>query len=237
MIPAVPTRAQSLTTLAARIESCRSCPRLIDHCRQVARVRRRAYADWDYWGKPVPGFGDRNAWLWIIGLAPGAHGANRTGRVFTGDRSGDFLYAALHRAGWCNQPESTSVDDGLRLCGVFISAAARCAPPGNRPTPAELANCAGFLSEEWMLLSRVRVILALGSIAWTAAKSLAASHGAAGIDGKRAFCHGAHLRLDARRHMFGSYHVSQQNTFTGKLTAAMFDSVLRKCHAVMSSDD
>lgn len=226
--------------LQREIIECRLCSRLREHCLHVARVKRRAYADEVYWGRPVTGFGDRQARIWIIGLAPGAHGANRTGRVFTGDRSGDFLYAALHRAGLANQPTSEHRDDGLELTGVFISAAARCAPPGNRPTPAELENCARFLEAEAALLKDVRVIVALGSIAWNAALRLLRGRsgpsirrrpvGAAG----RRFAHGAQVRLGGVA-MIGSYHVSQQNTFTGRLTAGMFDRILRRAKALASS--
>jgi uracil-DNA glycosylase family 4 len=193
----------------------------------VARQRRAAYADQTYWGKPVPGFGDLAARLWIIGLAPAAHGANRTGRVFTGDRSGDFLFAALHRAGLANQATSRSADDGLVLRDCYISAAARCAPPGNRPTPGELARCEGFLDAEWGLLRRKRVILALGKIAWDAALRLCERQGLEFA--RRPFGHAASIRLGDDLRLIGSYHVSQQNTFTGKLTGAMFDRVLRVC--------
>lgn len=196
----------------------------------MAAVKRRAYADDDYWGRPVPGFGDHRARIWIIGLAPGAHGANRTGRMFTGDRSGDFLYAALHRAGLANQPRSTHRDDGLTLSDVYISAAARCAPPGNKPTPNELFSCFPFLRREWDLLSGKRVLLALGRIAWDAALRVAVDAGAApaaGVD----FAHGAQVPL-GRVALLGSYHVSQQNTFTGRLTARMFDAVVHRAVAL-----
>jgi uracil-DNA glycosylase len=176
----------------------------------------------------VPGFGDPQARIWIIGLAPGAHGANRTGRVFTGDRSGDFLYAALHRAGLANQPTSVSREDGLKLTDVYISATARCAPPGNKPLPAEIANCAEYLDHEWRLLRRKRVLLALGKIGWDACVRTAARHGAAG-DRKVEFGHGAVRELSESLTLIGSYHVSQQNTFTGKLTEKMFDHVMEMC--------
>src|SRR3954469_14122837 len=153
--------------------TCQRCRRLRSYCLDVAATKRRAFVKWNYWGKPVPGFGDPNARLWIIGLAPAAHGANRTGRVFTGDRSGDFLFAALHRAGFASQPTSTSRDDGLRLNDCFISASVRCAPPGNKPSPREQGNCAGFLDREWDSLTHKRVILALGKIAWDATIALA----------------------------------------------------------------
>ena len=184
--------------------------------------------DWDYWGKPIAGFGDPKAYLWIIGLAPAAHGGNRTGRVFTGDRSGDFLYAALHRKGFANQASSVRRGDGLELKGCYISAAVRCAPPGNKPLPEEIANCAGYLDEEWRLLRKKRVILALGKIAWDASMALAARMGCEISSPRPAFGHGWEVDLGEIR-LIGSYHVSQQNTFTGKLTEKMFDKVLEKC--------
>jgi uracil-DNA glycosylase family 4 len=221
-------RRHSLDGLAARIVRCERCPRLREHCRRVAVEKRAAYRDWDYHGKPVPGFGDVSARLWIIGLAPGAHGANRTGRVFTGDRSGDFLYAALHHAGYANQPTSTSRDDGLKLCDCYISAACRCAPPGNKPTVEELANCSPFLDAELKLLRNVRVVLALGRIAWDASVALLRRHGPQPRGRVPSFAHGAEFSFDGIM-LIGSYHVSQQNTFTGRLTATLFDEVLVRC--------
>lgn len=219
-----------MTLLNQQIINCDLCGRLRRHCLKVARTKRRAYSDWAYWGRPVPGFGDIQARLWIIGLAPAAHGANRTGRVFTGDRSGDFLFAALHRAGYANQPTSVSRDDGLQLTDCYISAAVRCAPPGNKPSPREQSNCAPFLDREWGLLRRKRVILALGRIAWDSAIALARRNGIE-IGSKLPFAHGSARPLGDELRLMGSYHVSQQNTFTGKLTAAMFDAVLRDCRA------
>jgi uracil-DNA glycosylase family 4 len=195
----------------------------------VAREKRKAFADWTYWGKPVAGFGDPRAALWIIGLAPAAHGANRTGRVFTGDRSGDFLFAALHRCGYANRPTSVRQDDGLKLSDCYISATARCAPPGNKPSPQEVRNCAPFLDREWGLLKGKRVILALGKIAWDAALTLAERNGVKIASPRPPFGHGAVYRFGRRLWLVGSYHVSQQNTFTGKLTPKMFDDVLGKC--------
>lgn len=218
----------TLPMLNRQIVACDRCSRLRVYCRQIAVEKRRAFSDWDYWGKPVPGFGDPAARIWIIGLAPAAHGANRTGRVFTGDRSGDFLFAALHRLGLANQPTSISRDDGLQLRDVYISATARCAPPANKPLPGEIANCAEYLDHEWRLLNRKRVLLALGKIGWDACCRAAARHGADG-DSKIEFAHGAMRRVAESLTLIGSYHVSQQNTFTGKLTAEMFDAVLAKC--------
>ena len=214
--------------LHADVGDCQKCPRLAGYVRSVEP--RRAYAGHDYWNRPVPGFGDPAASLWVVGLAPGAHGANRTGRVFTGDRSGDFLYAALHRGGYASQPGSVSRDDGLVLTGCYVSGAARCAPPGNKLTPAEVANCSGYLDREWALLDRKRVILALGGIAWAAAVGLARRHGCDA--GRPAFGHGVEVPLAGGVTLVGSYHVSQQNTFTGRLTAAMFDAVVARCRAV-----
>jgi uracil-DNA glycosylase family 4 len=228
-----PNRAAVATSdwdrLHADVLRCEKCPRLRAYCQRVAIEKKRAYADWDYFAKPIPGFGDPAAWLWIIGLAPAAHGGNRTGRVFTGDRSGDFLYAALHRAGLANQPTSRSIDDGLQLIGCYVSAAVRCAPPANKPLPAEIANCAAYLDREWDLLPGVRTILALGKIAWDAALSLARRKGVVVPSPKPVFGHGAATPLTSTRRLIGSYHVSQQNTFTGRLTPDMFDAVLAQC--------
>jgi uracil-DNA glycosylase len=226
------TPSDSLPALTAEIPACHLCPRLISHCRAVAAAKRAKFADWDYWGRPVPGFGDPNARIWIVGLAPAAHGANRTGRVFTGDRSGDFLFAALHRASLANQPHSVDRADGLRLTDVYISSAARCAPPANKLLPAELANCAPFLDREWKLLSRVRVMLALGKVGWDAAIDSAKRAGENLPGSKQHFAHGAELKLAPNRWLIGSYHVSQQNTFTGRLTPHMFDAVIRRCAQV-----
>ena len=186
---------------------------------QVAREKRAAFRDWDYWGRPVPGFGDPDAWLYILGLAPAAHGGNRTGRVFTGDRSGDWLFCSLHRTGFANQPTSVSKDDGLRLTGAFVAATVRCAPPANKPLPSERDNCLPYAAAELGLLTSVRVIVCLGSYAWDAAARLL------GIRPKPRFGHGAEFETDAGPTLLGCYHPSQQNTFTGKLTEEMMDSV------------
>jgi uracil-DNA glycosylase family 4 len=219
----------SFPVLHAEVSACNRCTRLRAHCRQIAMDKRRAYLDWDYWGKPVCGFGDKNAEIWIVGLAPAAHGANRTGRVFTGDRSGDFLFAALHRAGLANQPTSVRNDDGLQLKNVYISATVRCAPPANKPLPDEIANCSDYMDREWNLLKNKRVLLALGKIGWDAALRLAKRHNCNFPDGTIPFAHNALLPLSPSLSLIGSYHVSQQNTFTGKLTPKMFDEVLTKC--------
>jgi uracil-DNA glycosylase family 4 len=214
--------SDSLAELTAEIISCRRCPRLVAWRQQIARERRAAYADEEYWGRPVPGFGDPRAWLCVVGLAPAAHGGNRTGRVFTGDRSGDWLYAALWRAGLANQPQSVSIDDGLELSGAYITAAVRCAPPQNRPTPAEQKSCSEYLERELNLLGDVRVVLALGDFAYRAVCSQLA------IKPRPKFGHGAEATAPDGKFVICSYHPSQQNTFTGKLTEPMLDSVLKR---------
>jgi uracil-DNA glycosylase family 4 len=216
---------RDLDRIARAIVACERCPRLCTYCERVAREKRRAFAAEEYWGKPVPGFGDPAAKIWILGLAPAAHGGNRTGRVFTGDRSGDFLYAALHRAGLANQPESIARDDGLSLAGVFVSAAARCAPPANKPTPQEFANCAEYLDLEARALAALSVIVCLGAIAWDAALRLAERRGSTLPRPRPRFAHGSRARI-ADVTLLGCYHVSQQNTFTGRLTEEMLDRVL-----------
>jgi uracil-DNA glycosylase family 4 len=216
---------RTLEALARAIPRCAACPELRAYCAKVAREKRRAYRDWDYWGRPVPGFGDPRARIWILGLAPAAHGGNRTGRIFTGDRSGDFLFAALHRAGRASQPHSVAREDGLRLRDVWISAALRCAPPGNRPTPREIENCTRWLDAERAALANVRVLFCLGGIAWDAALDLEARHGSTVPKPRPRFAHGARHPIGDRT-LVGCYHVSQQNTFTGRLTPAMMDTVL-----------
>ena len=200
---------------------CRACPRLVAWREHVAGERRAAFRDEEYWARPVPGFGDPDASLLIVGLAPAAHGANRTGRVFTGDRSGDFLFAALHRTGYANQPTSTHRGDGLRLRDVWISAPVKCAPPANKPTTDERDMCRPFLDREVALI-QPRVFLALGAFGYQVLC------GILGVRQRPAFAHGVELELPDGRRVLGSYHVSQQNTFTGKLTDAMFDAVLRR---------
>jgi uracil-DNA glycosylase family 4 len=225
-------RAKELALLDRQIVACRSCPRLVAWREEVARTKRRAFASQTYWGRPLPGFGDPDARIVVLGLAPGAHGANRTGRVFTGDRSGEFLYAALHRAGLANQPTSVSRDDGLVLRDVFITLPVRCVPPGNRPTPDELDRCSGFLDRELALLPRVRVVVALGAIAWDAYLEHVARAGGSVPKPRPPFAHGTEVALAGTATLLGSYHVSQQNTQTGRLTSVMFDTVLRRAISV-----
>jgi uracil-DNA glycosylase family 4 len=216
------------------IVSCALCPRLRSHCEGIARTKRRAFRDQVYWGRPVPGFGDIGARVLIWGLAPAAHGANRTGRMFTGDDSGNWLYAALHRAGLASQPTSIGADDGLVLQGAFITASARCAPPDNKPTPTELATCAQFLDRELALLAAVRVVVALGQIAWHAALSHAHRVDSKSVPSPRPkFGHGAETRIRIGSRvkpvmMIASYHPSRQNTNTGRLTRAMLDGVVER---------
>jgi uracil-DNA glycosylase family 4 len=217
--------ADELERIAAEVVACRACPRLVRWREQVAREKVARFADQPYWGRPVPGFGDPRARIAIVGLAPAAHGGNRTGRIFTGDRSGDFLFAGLHRARLANQPTSASRDDGLRLRGVYVAAVVRCAPPGNRPTPQERDRCLPFLERELAALERLRVVVALGAFAWDGALRAAVALGAEPVRPKPRFGHGAVAQAGAFR-LVGCFHPSQQNTFTGKLTPAMLDGVL-----------
>jgi uracil-DNA glycosylase family 4 len=218
-----------LQMLAREIVHCEKCPRLRRYCRMVARVKRRAYRDWEYWGKPVPGFGDPRARVLVIGLAPGAHGANRTGRMFTGDSSGDFLYRALYEAGFASQPESRSRQDGLKLRDLYITAAVRCAPPDNRPTREELARCRPYLERELDLLGRVRVVVALGGVAFRSYLAILRDRGAIRSAAAFPFAHGAaYTPVAGGPVLIASYHPSQQNTFTGKLTRAMLRAVFER---------
>lgn len=221
----------TLVSLQRRIVACRLCPRLVRWREEVARLRKPAFSDQVYWGRPVPGFGDPEARLWIVGLAPAAHGANRTGRMFTGDRSGDWLYRALHKAGFANQARSVSRDDGLKLRDAYISAVLRCAPPENKPLPLERERCRPYLEAELDLLKRLRVILALGSISWDGVLGLLAGRGWV-VRPKPKFSHGAEAQVGPYR-LLGSYHPSQQNTFTGKLTEPMFDAIFRRAKALI----
>lgn len=220
-----------LARLNEDLVACVRCPRLVEWRERVGREKRAAYRDRTYWAAPVPGFGDASGRILILGLAPGAHGSNRTGRVFTGDSSGDFLYAALHRAGLASSPLSRDRDDGLTLSGAFISAAARCAPPANRPTPKELETCRAWLERELLFLPRLRAVVALGRIAheaWLGVQGLPRA--------RFAFAHGAEHDLGGGPLLLDSYHVSRQNTQTGRLTPAMFDDVLERARALARDD-
>jgi uracil-DNA glycosylase family 4 len=224
-------REKAWNDLVNEIVICEACPRLVAYRQEIARVKRRAYRDWNYWGRPVPGFGDRNARLLIVGLAPGAHGANRTGRMFTGDDSGKTLYGVLYRAGFANQPTSERRGDGLELRGAFITAVVRCVPPHNKPTRQELLNCRGYMARELELLSSVRVVLALGRIAFDGYLDLLRSLGRHPYSHRRGrpFKHGAIYEFDSPLPVLvASYHPSRQNTQTGRLTVAMLDEVFRQ---------
>jgi uracil-DNA glycosylase len=217
------TDLAALDALERRIVDCRKCPRLVEWREKVAREKRAAFRDEEYWGRPVAGFGDAAARIFALGLAPAAHGGNRTGRVFTGDRSGDWLFASMHRTGLANQPLSVDPDDGLELHGTFIAAAVRCAPPANKPLPSERANCLPYAAEELRLLEDVAVIVCLGKFAWDAACDLLA------IKPRPKFGHAAeHDPGDGRPALLGCFHPSQQNTFTGKLTEPMTDAVFSR---------
>ncbi len=218
---------RSLTTLNDRITNCTACPRLVIYRQTIATEKRRQYRDWTYWGRPVPGFGDAGARLYVLGLAPAAHGGNRTGRVFTGDRSGDWLYEALHRYGFANQAESQHKDDGLALSDCYIGATVRCAPPGNKPDPEEFEACRPYVREELRLLRKVRVVVALGKIAFDHYLKACREEGERLPSPLPKFGHGAAYKLPWNVTLIGSYHPSQQNTFTGKLTRSMFHAVFR----------
>lgn len=225
----------ALRVLAEEIVACRKCPRLVTYREKMAREKRRAYREWTYWGKGVPGFGSPRAELFLLGLAPGAHGSNRTGRMFTGDRSGDFLYAALHKAGFANQPNCSHRDDGLELKNAYISAAARCAPPDNKPLPSELANCRHYLERELQIV-RPKVVLALGKIAWDAYLGILKDQGVIASRAEHVFAHGARAKLPGHNPLLiGVYHPSQQNTQTGRVTAAMYAKVLKKIKTYLKS--
>ena len=217
-----------LRVLNEEIVVCGKCPRLVKHREKMARLKRRAYRDWEYWGKPVPGFGDSQAQLLILGLAPAAHGANRTGRMFTGDRSGDFLYAALHKAGFANQATSVRRDDGLQLTNAYITATCRCAPPDNKPLPKEISNCRPYFERELQIL-QPKAILALGKIAWDGYFEILKQRGVIASRALYKFAHGAEAEVaPGTPRLFGVYHPSQQNTQTGRVTPAMYAAVLRR---------
>ena len=219
----------SIARICSDVVACRLCPRLVDWREEVGRERRAAYRDQHYWAKPVTGFGDPDARLVVVGLAPAAHGGNRTGRIFTGDRSGDWLFRALHRAGFANQTSSVDRDDGLQLRDAYVTASVRCAPPDNKPTPEERRTCAPYLAREFEVLTRARVVVALGSVAMDAVANLE------GLRPRPKFGHGAEAALPSGRVLLGSFHPSQQNTFTGRLTEPMLDAVLARARALIDA--
>jgi uracil-DNA glycosylase family 4 len=225
--------AETLGSIERDVVACRACPRLVAWREEVARTKVARFADQDYWGAPVPGFGDPRARVLILGLAPAAHGGNRTGRIFTGDRSGDFLFASLHRMGFANQATATARDDGLRLSGAYVASVVRCAPPGNKPTPAERDRCLPFVGRELSALGSVRAIVALGSFAWDGALRALADLGEPARPKPR-FGHGTEVAVGERA-LLGCYHPSQQNTFTGKLTGPMIDAIFARARAVAGS--
>jgi len=214
-----------LSILNREVIACGRCPRLVEYRERIGREKRRAYLDWTYWAKPVPGFGDANARVLIMGLAPGAHGSNRTGRPFTGDSSGNFMYPVLHRTGFANQPTAQRVDDGLQLKDLYITAAVRCAPPDNKPTPEEIANCAPFLDRELDALTSVRVVVALGRIGFDAYLNYLRRKGIVKSKAAYVFGHGATYTMPNGTILLASYHPSNQNTNTGKLTKEMFTEI------------
>jgi len=221
-------RSGELAALDEELTTCRACPRLVEWREEVAHTKSAAFREQTYWGRPVPGFGPASARIGIVGLAPAAHGANRTGRIFTGDRSGDWLFASLHRVGLANQAHAVSADDGLQLTDVRIMSAVRCAPPANKPTPAERDRCVPWMLQELGLLSRLSVIVVLGGFAWTALLSALARAKTPVPRPRPGFGHGAEVTLPDGRQLIGCYHVSQQNTFTGRLTESMLDGVFTR---------
>jgi uracil-DNA glycosylase family 4 len=229
----MPDNATLLHILNEEVISCRLCPRLVVYREKVAREKRRAFHDCIYWGKPVPGFGDPKARLLIVGLAPGAHGSNRTGRPFTGDKSGEFLYKALYDAGFANQPDGLRPDDGLKLLNAYITAAARCAPPDNKPLPRELLNCRPYLEREMKIL-KPRAVLALGKIGWDVYLGILRHEGVLVSRAGYPFAHGAEFDLPSGERLFGVYHPSQQNTQTGRVTLLMYAAVLRRIRRFLS---
>ncbi len=231
----VPSNQQKWIELNASITACRLCPRLVSYREDIARVKKRAFRDWEYWGKPVPGFGDPHARLLVVGLAPGAHGSNRTGRMFTGDSSGDFLYAALHRVGMANQPTTVQRDDGLRLQDVFITAICLCVPPDNKPNPEEIRTCQPYLEAEMDLLTGFQGIVALGSLAFQQVLAIFRGHGH--TVGRLEFAHNALYELgDGLPWLLASYHPSRQNTQTGRLTIEMFDAIWQRAKNLLDTE-
>jgi uracil-DNA glycosylase len=233
-MPPFPT---ALDDFNARMSACERCTRLREHCTNIAAVRRRAYADWEYWGRPVPSFGDPNARVLVLGLAPGAHGSNRTGRPFTGDGSGDFLFPVLHEAGFASQPNATSRHDGMCLDDLWICSVVRCAPPGNKPTPEEIRNCAPWLDEEMRLLTNLRVVVCLGRIAFDGLLAWAKRSGIVRSRAGYDFAHGAEFELPSGLKVITSYHPSLQNTNTGKLTRPMFLSVFKRAKTLANRSE
>jgi uracil-DNA glycosylase len=232
-LPASSAASDPLARLARRVARCRACPRLVAHRERVAKEKVARFRECTYWGRPVPGFGDPRARVLVVGLAPAAHGGNRTGRVFTGDESGNWLYRALHAAGFANQPTSVSRDDGLRLVDAYVTATGRCAPPGNKPTPGELANCRPFLVRELALLDRLQVVVVLGKIAHDGFLAALAARGDTVPSPRPRFAHAAEHRLPNGLLLLCSYHPSQQNTFTGRLTRPMLDAIFSRAAAVL----
>jgi uracil-DNA glycosylase family 4 len=233
----MPERAlSSLITVRRAVVACERCPRLRAYCRRVARDRKREFRSWTYWGRPVPGFGDRAARLLVVGLAPAAHGGNRTGRVFTGDSSGDWLYEALHRFSFASRPESVSRHDGLRLADCYVSAAARCAPPGNKPTPQELRNCRPYLEAEIRLLQEVRVVVTLGRVAFDGYLGAAGWRDRLPASERPRFAHGAETRLPDGTILLASFHPSRRNTQTGLLTRPMWHAIFGRARALVERD-
>ena len=231
MARAAPRQPRALAALTEEVVACRACPRLVEWRERVAREKRAAFRDEPYWGRPVPGFGDPRARLLVVGLAPAAHGGNRTGRIFTGDRSGDWLFGALHRTGYANQPTSVTADDGLELHDAYVAAAVRCAPPANKPTPAERDRCLPYLVRELELLDRVRVVVVLGQFAYDATARVLATRGSPLPSPRPRFGHGVEAESE-RAVVLCCYHPSQQNTFTGKLTESMLDAVFARARAI-----
>jgi uracil-DNA glycosylase family 4 len=230
----MPTNIETVRRINAQVVACRRCPRLVSWREEVAEKKRAAYSHEDYWGKPVPGFGDPDPALLVVGLAPGAHGANRTGRMFTGDRSGDWLYGALHRAGFANQPASDHRDDGLELTDCYITAAVRCAPPANKPTTGERDACRPFIEAEIRSLTRVRVMVALGKFAFDQLWRILKESGEPLPSPRPGFTHGLEVTVRPDLTILASFHPSQQNTFTGKLTGEMFDEVWARARELVS---
>jgi uracil-DNA glycosylase family 4 len=227
----------SLDRFNCELVTCNRCPRLVAHREQIGREKRRAYREWEYWARPVPGFGDPYGRVLVLGLAPGAHGSNRTGRMFTGDSSGYFLYRVLHATGFASQAQSTHRDDGLRLSDCYITAAVHCAPPGNKPLPDEIARCAEFLDRELEILPNIRVVVALGRVGFDAYLNHLKRHGLLQRKSAYTFAHGARFAMPDGRILLASYHPSNQNTQTGKLTRAMLTKIFRKAQNLLTAED